>query len=369
MEPTPNAPLLNQQKTGRAAKAKRRNISIALAIVVVTAMGITAVVAASGENKSGRSGAYVSGDPLAWTAVGAGLKSSCGLVNSGQVKCWGDNRYGQLGNGTTNSSSTAVFVSGITTASSISRSANGGQRCASLRDGTVWCWGDNSYGQLGNGTKNTSASTSPVHVSGITTATSIGIGGRQACALLTDSTIWCWGDNTYGQLGNKTNTGSTIPVQVPDITTATSISVSGRNACASLRDGTVWCWGPNTNGQLGNRTNTDSNFPVQVSGITTATSISVSGAHNCAVLTDSTIWCWGDNTYGQLGVNTSPNTTSTSPVQVPGITTASSISAGGAHTCGLLTDSTIWCWGLNSSGQLGDGTSISKNSPVSVQSP
>jgi len=154
----------------------------------------------------------VSGDPLAWTAVSAVFKSSCGLVNSGQVKCWGENRSGELGNGTTSKQSSAVFVSSITTATSIS--AGGAQPCALLQDGTVKCWGNNSYGQVGNGTKNILPSTSPVQVSGITTASSIGVGGYGACALLTDSTIWCWGDNTSGQLGDGTLISKNSPVSV-----------------------------------------------------------------------------------------------------------------------------------------------------------
>ena len=306
----------------RATKARRRNISIALAIVVVIAIGVTAVVTTSGDNNSARSGStYTPGDPLAWTAVEGGGAHTCALVNSGQVKCWGQNTYGQLGNWSNTDSYTPVLVSGIptttgATATSISLGYN--HSCAVLSDGQVKCWGRNSYGQLGNGS-NTNWKT-PVLVSGIptttgATATSISTGRYHSCAVLSDGQVKCWGYNYYGQLGNGTDTNANVPVPVTGISTATSISLGSIHSCASLSDGQVKCWGYNYYGQLGNGSNTNSNTPVPVTGISTATSISLGYFHSCAVLTYGQVKCWGDNGYGQLGNWTSTN--SNTPVSVP----------------------------------------------------
>ncbi len=368
----------------RATKARRRNISVALAIVVVIAIGVTAVVTTSGDNNSARSGStYTPGDPLAWTAVEGGGAHTCALVNSGQVKCWGQNTYGQLGNWSNTDSYTPVLVSGIptttgATATSISLGYN--HSCAVLSDGQVKCWGRNSYGQLGNGS-NTNSKT-PVLVSGIptttgATATSISTGRYHSCAVLSDGQVKCWGYNYYGQLGNGTNTDSYTPVLVSGIptttgATATSISLGYYHSCAVLSDGQVKCWGYNAYGQLGNGTNTNSNTPVPVTGIptttgATATSISLGYWYSCAVLSDGQVKCWGYNYYGQLGNGS--NTNSNTPVPVTGISTATSISLGYFHSCAVLTYGQVKCWGDNGYGQLGNWTSTNSNTPVSVPSP
>jgi alpha-tubulin suppressor-like RCC1 family protein len=290
------------------------------------------------------------------TQVSAGGTHTCALLSGGTVECWGDNSYGQLGNGKDNGSyydsPTPVTVTGITEAGAIVS----GERhtCALLSGGTVECWGWNSYGQLGNGT--TTNSTTPVQVSGITNATQVsagGGGGYHTCALLSGGAVECWGRNLYGQLGNGTTSKSSIPVQVSGITNATQVSTGEGHTCAAVSGGTTRCWGNNLRGQLGNGTTSNSSTPVQVSGITNATQVSLGGGHTCALLSGGTVECWGYNSYGSLGNGTTTN--SSTPVQVSGITNATQVSAGYSYNCALLADSTIKCWGLNSDGQLGDG--------------
>jgi len=318
------------------------------------------------------------------TAVAAGQTHTCAVLSDGTVQCWGSNLYGQLGNGGTPvtdcggfCSATPVSVSGISTATAIVTGSE--HTCALLSDGTVKCWGDNSSGQLGNGTTvgpgcGGICSATPVAVSGISTATAVSAGYSHTCALLSNSTVECWGYNHYGQLGNGSTTDSSAPVSVFGISTATAVAAGSWHTCVLLSDGTVQCWGYNVFGQLGNGTNTGpqdcdgepcSTVPVPVSGITTATAVSTGYLHTCAVLTDGTVQCWGYNASGQLGDGTSLNIAVT-PVSVLGISTATAVSTGTQHTCALLSDGTVQCWGANSSGQLGNGSTTDSSSPVSV---
>jgi alpha-tubulin suppressor-like RCC1 family protein len=309
------------------------------------------------------------------TSVAAGDLHTCALLSDGTVRCWGLNNYGQLGNGTQADSSIPVGVNEITTAVAIS--AGDFHTCAVLSDGTVKCWGANNSGQLGNG-NNTgpescsgiSCSITPITVSEITTATTIATGTNHTCALLSDGTVRCWGDNSSGQLGNGTQTNSFTPVGVTGITTtATSVAAGDLHTCALLSDGTVRCWGDNYTGQLGNGTQTKSSIPVEVSGTTTATAIAARRYHTCAILSDRTVECWGMNISGQLGngTNTGPESCSgfscsTTPVEVSGITMATATAAGLSHTCAVLADGTVRCWGANFSGQLGNGTNTGPES-------
>ena len=201
------------------------------------------------------------------SSVSAGGHHTCALLSNGTVQCWGVNLSGQLGNGTTTFSSTPVAVSGITTATAVS--AGNDHTCAVLSNGTVQCWGDNLSGQLGNGGAPAFSST-PVAVSGITTATAVAAGdSHHTCARLENGTVQCWGDNFSGQLGNGTRTFSSTPVAVSGITTATAVSAGVFHTCASLENGTVQCWGYNAFGRLGNGTTTSSSTPVPVIGAIT----------------------------------------------------------------------------------------------------
>ena len=293
--------------------------------------------------------------------IALGGEHSCSVLTGGVVKCWGRNEYGQLGDGTTTDRTTPVDVSGITNATSLALSG-WGHSCALLIGDTIKCWGSNGNGKLGDGTF--TSRTTPVDVYGITNATSLALGSAHSCALLSRGTVKCWG---WGrQLGNGTITiDQTAPVDVYGITNATSLALGGSHSCALLMSGTIKCWGFNSDGRLGDGTTTDRNTPVDVSGITNATSIALGGSHSCAMLTGGTIKCWGYNAYGQLGDGTYSGARTT-PVDVSGITTATSIALGMDNSCAVLTGGTMKCWGRNEYGQLGDGTTTDRTTPVDV---
>jgi len=304
--------------------------------------------------------------------VVAGDYHACVLLQNGAAQCSGNNISGQLGNGTVNNSSAPVAVSGLIQAVGIS--TGGFHTCAVLRDGTVKCWGMNEVGELGDGT--TTPAGTPVTVSGITTAVAVAAGYKHACALLQDGTVQCWGDDSYGELGDgntvlQTTRGgpstaqSSIPVTVVGINNAVAITSSdGYHSCAVLQDGTVKCWGDNSSGQLGDGTRNTAATPVAVAGIGNAVAVTSGDFHTCALLRDGTISCWGLNYTGQLGDGTGWD--SNTPVQVSGITTAVAVSAGVIHTCAVLQNGEARCWGYNSSGQVGDGTTTDRFAPVPV---
>jgi alpha-tubulin suppressor-like RCC1 family protein len=252
--------------------------------------------------------------------------------------------------------------------------------CAILLDGTARCWGDNSHGQLGNGTtgpqdcSGNPCNTTPVVVSGLTDVATIATGNLHTCARLSDGTAKCWGLNSSGQLGTGTNTGptqdcrglpcSTTPVAVPGLTNVASIGVGGYHTCALLLDGTINCWGGNSRGQLGNGTTADSFSPVAVTGISTATAVAVGDTYTCALLSGGTVQCWGYNAWGQLGNGTTSN--SSTPVEVAGISAATAVATGSFHTCALLSDGAVKCWGENITGQFGNGTVDGSLTPVAA---
>ena len=250
----------------------------------------------------------------------------------------------------------------ITTRMVTAISAGANHTCARLTDGTVQCWGRNTYGELGNGS-NTNSNV-PVSVTGLTGAIAIAAGAAHTCALLSGGTVQCWGVNPYGELGNGTTTNSKVPVSVTGLTGAIAITAGADHTCALLTGGTVQCWGWNLNGQLGNGTDTGpqtcfgqacSIVPVPVSGLTGVIAITAGNYHTCALISGGTVKCWGESyPYGQLGNGTT--TDSTVPVSVTGLTGAIAITAGLNHTCALLTGGTVQCWGWNYYGQLGNGT-------------
>jgi alpha-tubulin suppressor-like RCC1 family protein len=298
------------------------------------------------------------------TAISVGGYYSCALLAGGTVDCWGDNSLGELGDGTNDNSSTPVPVSGITGATAIASGRF--HTCALIAGGAVRCWGDNEFGALGDGT--TDGSSIPVAVSGLTGATAISSGDQHSCALFATGSVQCWGFNAHGALGNSGTDDSSIPVDVVDMTDATALSAGGYHTCAIVGGGAVRCWGNNGFGQLGDGSNVSSAIPVDVSNVTEAVGLSGGGQHTCAVIADGSIQCWGINEQGHLGRGTQ---TSSEPLpgSVTGITNAAAVSAGGVYTGALTTDATVDCWGYNSSGELGDGTTNTALTYVTVPGP
>jgi len=304
------------------------------------------------------------------TRVLAGDEYACALLADGTVKCWGLGESGQRGDGsfgTFTPGDVPVAVGGLTGA--VSLAAGYGHTCALLADATMRCWGGNREGELGNGTTSIPGTAHPVAVSSLTSATALTTGAYHTCALLADSTVKCWGRNGQGQLGNGTVTDSSTPVQVETgfgpLSGVTALAGGGAHSCALLANGTVRCWGENSEGQLGDGSTFGKPNGIWVTGISTAIAISAGWEHSCAVLADGTARCWGANAFGQVGDGTT--TRRTTPVTVSGITGAVAVTAGWwHHSCALLGDGMVRCWGANDWGQLGNGTTTDAHSPVTM---
>jgi len=302
------------------------------------------------------------------TALASGAFHSCAVTSTGTVKCWGDNYFGGLGDGTTDSSSVPVPVTGLTGAAGIATS--NAQSCAVLISGGAKCWGYNEQGQLGDGT--TTNRLTPTSVSGLSSGVvAIGMGDSHSCALLSSGAVKCWGDNFYGELGDGTTTNRLTPTAVSGLSSGvTAIAIGHIQSCALLNSGAVKCWGYNSQGQLGDGTTTNRLIPTAVSGLSsgvTAIATSVGGNHSCAVLSSGTVQCWGNNYSGQLGDGST--TQSLTPVSVSGLSSSAiTVATGQDHTCALLAAGSVQCWGNNSYGQLGDGTGSTSNrySPLNV---
>jgi alpha-tubulin suppressor-like RCC1 family protein len=248
-------------------------------------------------------------------------------------------------------------------------SVGGKHACALLEGGTVWCWGANSYDQLGTGHSSDGGVPTPSLVPGLTGVTQVSVGFYHACALVTGGSVMCWGANTDGELGNgQTATSSPGPVAVVGITDAIAVAAGDNFTCALMHDHTVQCWGLNEDGELGNGGTTTFTAPKVVVGVTAAFGIAVGNFHAC-VLVSGGVQCFGSNYYGQLGRAVAGDAGNVNPgvMAVPGLTSGvSAIAAGGFHTCALLTTGAVKCWGLNSDGQLGDNSTVSSPTPVVV---
>lgn len=251
----------------------------------------------------------------------------------------------------------------VSVLSDITAISGGKEHSLALKsDGTVWAWGYNGWGQLGDGT--TTDRRTPVQVSGLSDIIAIAGGGSHSLALKSDGTVWAWGDNLYYQLGDGTQTDSSTPIQVKSLRGVIAISSRSEYSLALKTDGTVWAWGDNEYGQLGDGTTKNRSAPVQVSGLSDIIAIAGGGEHSLALKSDGTVWAWGHNGWGQLGDGTDTNRST--PLQVRGISGIAAISGGLWHSLALKPDGTAWAWGNNGYGQLGDGTTENKNIPVQV---
>jgi alpha-tubulin suppressor-like RCC1 family protein len=308
--------------------------------------------------------------------ISAGGAHTCAVLAGGSLDCWGLNGNGQLGTGTTAPSSTPVAVTGLAGAA-IAVAAGEAHTCAIITGGGVQCWGANSSGQLGNGSA--TDSWTPVAVSGLSQpATALAAGASHTCALLSDGSVQCWGNNGDGQLGNATDVGSfSASPLAAGVASATAIAAGLQHTCALLSSGGVSCWGDNSLGQLGGAQTATSSSPVAVQ--TPAGTGSLAGVQaigsgpgdsTCAALSTGAVDCWGSDSDGQLAgaaTGSCSSACSATPVSVSGISTATAVASGGGNSYALVLGGGIDDWGDNGYGELGSGSPASSSTtPVAV---
>ena len=301
-----------------------------------------------------------------------GSHHTCILLEDGNVACSGDNTFGQLGDDNGGTSNSPVVIKGFTGRPNVvSLAAGADHTCALLMNGEVDCWGKNNLGQLGDGSTTNSSRPTKVH-NLPASVTAITVGSDHSCALLKSGQSMCWGRNNTGQLGDSTTTNRTQAVAVSNLTDSehrvVAINAGKQDSCALLSDGSVKCWGKNSFAQLGlGFTSTFEAIPHQVVGLTSGVAaISVGGIHACTLMQDGSERCWGSNSNGQIGIG-STDAVITTPHTITALgNDVTAISTGQAHNCAMLSDGSIKCWGRNPDGQLGNGTFNQSNVPVPV---
>ncbi len=301
------------------------------------------------------------------TALAAGYHHACAIVTGGRVWCWGNNTEGQLGDGTRVDRSTAAPVAGLPAAATVI-AAGGLHTCAGLADGSLWCWGHNRYGALGDGT--TTSHIRPAVVATTEPVTQLTAGQYHSCARFESSVVQCWGFNGFGALGVGGTQSNPTPVDVALTDIATAIDSVANHGCAVAANGVVFCWGYNEFGQLGDGSLTMRTTPVQARGLPSpARRVAVGGRHSCAVLETGALHCWGANEVGQLGDGTTIVTRATASVPAQTGPAVARACASDTVTCAALRDGRVQCWGANDEGQIGDGTFAPRHTPTAVLLP
>jgi alpha-tubulin suppressor-like RCC1 family protein len=305
--------------------------------------------------------------PTGIVAVTSGISHTCALTNVGQVWCWGENSRGELGNGSRAPALAPVFVEAL--GSNVSQiTAGAAHTCALLKTGAVRCWGVNDQYQLGGGSP--AEAPLPVPVEGLTEGIrNIAAGAGHTCAVTANGEVHCWGGNARGELG--VGRESAAPVAAPSLVKGLPgpmmMVAAGRfHTCGVAAAGSVWCWGQNEFGALGDDTSLDRSTPVQPLGLgDAAVSLTAGAGGTCTVLSNGDAFCWGSNLNGQLGDGTRIHRAR--PVKVVGFEGESQfVSYGEEFSCGVTRSRRLFCWGKNDDGQLGDGTNTPREVPGHV---
>jgi len=308
-----------------------------------------------------------------------GARGTIVLKSDGTVWTWGANAGGKLGIGIGNSATNRTLIpvevhgaGNVDYLHSVSAIMGGEVHNVALKsDGTVWAWGFNFQGGLGDGTTNDSALPIQTGLNSIPPLTNVTkLGGRTYfnLAVKTDGSVWAWGMGTFGQMGNGAATNCLSPVQVLNSQPGGAINGPKQVSCgytygvALLTNGTVWTWGTGSHGELGNGTTGSSYTPVQVTGLTNVTAISSGWKHTLALQSNGTVWAWGYNSHGELGDGTASN--QSNAVQVLNLSNIVAVSGGDYNSIALRSDGTVWKWGLNDVGELGFGTNDNTASGV-----
>jgi alpha-tubulin suppressor-like RCC1 family protein len=279
---------------------------------------------------------------------------------------FGTNQFGELGNGTTSATPSQSPTPAAGLPGTIRQLATGLRSSgALLTDGSLWTWGDDSLGQLGYDS-NGGLITTPTRVPGLSGITQVALSGEgSGYAVKSDGSLWAWGNNSGAQLGNGSTTSTSSPVRVPLLTGVTQVVAGGEYALALQSDGTVWSWGINSHGELGDGTTYNESLPEPVSGLTGIAQVASGGAESFAVRADGTLFSWGWNSAGELGNGTT--TESHKPAAVPGLSGVTQVASDGWSTLAVAGPQMgVWAWGDNVCGELGDGTTTSKLLPEPI---
>ncbi|MEZ4662742.1 MAG: hypothetical protein R2911_34775 [Caldilineaceae bacterium] len=367
-------PLPSRGGPGRGELPNLRSSALICGLLLLLCISLLSAHRVAASNRSQEASAagvsIAAGELSGVIQVANGWRHTCALLSNGQVKCWGWNLYGQLGN---NSTADSVQPQAVHNLSNVLQIAAGdSHNCAVMSDHTIQCWGRNNAGQVGDGAF--TQRPEPVAVQNINNADKVYAAGWISCALLLTKQVKCWGNNEHYAMSDGTTTNQPSPVLIPNINSAVMLAVGGGHVCAVLETGGVLCWGDSVQGQQGDGSTSSNLSPTAVSGISDAKAINAGRSHTCVLHQDNTVSCWGSNDGGQIGDGTVND--HLTPYKVPGASNGIAVAAASfflnqindhiGHSCVLKSDFTVQCWGSNKFGQLGDGTTTSSTSPQTV---
>jgi len=302
------------------------------------------------------------GEDNDWTKIALGLQYSCATKLDHSLWCWGDNSETQLGDATLDEIFVPTQIDLGHDVESLNLASQTQTTCEIDTLNTLYCWGQNFWGQAGSDTYDTPVAPAQVGEEG--EWSSVTVGALHGCAIKLNGTLWCWGANYLGQLGNGTYVGTIAPLAIGELENWQFTSVGSSESCVINDEGDLWCWGFNASGQLGDGTEDLQGTPVAIAEEESWSSVSIGGgAFTCAIHTDKSLWCWGDNASGQLGDGSLDN--KNTPYQIDAGNDWAIIQTGDSHACALKTSGDLYCWGKGASGQLGvaDMVDITSDSP------